>query len=104
MKVELLYFDGCPSHEQAEEILKGVLAETGSGAEIEKINVVDDEMAVKERFFGSPSVRIDGVDVDPVARESTAYSRNCRIYQTDEGIKGWPTRKMVKDALEEAGK
>lgn len=102
MKVELLYFDGCPSHEQAEEVLKGVLAETGTGVEIEKTNVVDDEMAVKEKFFGSPSVRVNGIDVDPVARESTAYSRKCRIYQTDEGIKGWPTEKMIKDALEEA--
>ncbi len=102
MKVELLYFDGCPTHDKAEKLLKDALNETGTQAEIEIINVVDDDMAETEKFFGSPSVRIDGVDVDPVARASTAYGRKCRIYQTDEGIKGWPTMKMIKDALEEA--
>ncbi len=102
MKVELLYFDGCPSHEKAVESLKDVLEETGIEAEIERINVVDDDMAVEQKFFGSPSIRINGVDVDPVARESTAYSRKCRIYNTDEGILGWPTKRMIRSAIEEA--
>ncbi len=102
MKVEFLYFDGCPSHEKAVESLKDVLEETGIEAEIERINVVDDDMAVEQNFFGSPSIRINGVDVDPVARESTAYSRQCRIYNTDEGILGWPTKEMIKNTIKEA--
>ncbi len=102
MKIELLYFDGCPSHEQASEILEHVLEETQTEAEIEKINIEDEQMAIEYRFLGSPSIRINGVDVDPVARDSSEFSRKCRIYKTDGGIIGWPSSNMIKEALQEA--
>lgn len=101
MKVELLYFDGCPSHEKAFEILQEVGAEILPDIEIEKINVGDDETARVQEFLGSPSIRINGIDVDPTARESKSYGRKCRIYQTDEGILGWPSKKMIRSAITE---
>ncbi|HEB12638.1 MAG TPA: DUF2703 domain-containing protein [Actinobacteria bacterium] len=104
MKVELLYFDGCPSHEKALQILQEVRTEILPDMEIDKINVRDDETARVQKFLGSPSVRINGIDIDPTARESKVYGRKCRIYQTDEGILGWPSKKMIKGAIEEAQK
>ena len=104
MNIELLYFDGCPSHVQAEDILRQALEETHSQAEIEKIDITDEQMAIDLRFLGSPSIRINGIDVDPVARDSTSFSRKCRIYQTDEGIRGWPSKKMVTETIHEAQK
>ena len=102
MKIELLYFDGCPSREQASEILERVLAETETQARIEKINIMDEQMAIDHQFLGSPSIRINGVDVDPVARHSLEFSRKCRIYKTDTGIIGWPSSHMIEEAIKEA--
>ena len=102
MKVELLYFDGCPSHEKAFEILQEVRAQILPDLEIDKINIQDDETARVQEFLGSPSIRVNGIDIDPTARDSKAYGRKCRIYQTDEGILGWPSKKMITSAIEEA--
>ncbi len=102
MEIKLLYFDGCPSHEKASELLDEVLRERNLDVGVEKVNVTSEEMAVDEKFLGSPSIKINGEDVDPVAKESTAYSRKCRIYKTDEGIIGWPTREMIASAIEAA--
>ena len=104
MRIELLYFDGCPSHERALNILNGVLKETQTEAKIEKINITDEQMAIDYQFLGSPSIRINGVDVDPVARDSLEFGRKCRIYKTDEGIIGWPSDHMIDEAIQEASK
>src|SRR5215204_862459 len=58
MRVELLYFEGCPSYLKAEETLRGVL--TREDAEIELVAVNTDEEARRLRFPGSPTIRIDG--------------------------------------------
>ncbi len=81
MKIEFLYFDGCPSHENAEQFLNEVLAETQTQARVEKKNITSYEKAVFEKFLGSPSIRIDGVDIDPIARTSSDYGLKCRIYK-----------------------
>ncbi|GCC10409.1 hypothetical protein IPdc08_00433 [archaeon] len=75
MKVELLYFDDCPSYETAYNTLGEVLKEEGIEAEIEKVNVKTEEEAQKLRFLGSPTIRVDGKDVERKARKSTAYGR-----------------------------
>lgn len=102
MKVELLYFEGCPTHEQAEKLLREVLEEEGIDVKIEKILVESEEKAEELKFIGSPTIRIDGKDVDPTAEQRKNYGLTCRMYLTDEGAKGWPSKNMIKKALEEA--
>ena len=103
MQIELLYFDGCPSYKRAEQLLNEALAEMQTEAEVLKKNIINDDMATAERFLGSPSIRIDGVDVDPVVRTSTDFGLKCRIYQIDQGIRGWPSKHMIKQAIQKAG-
>jgi len=68
--IELLYFDGCPSHERLLPTVER-LAEA-AGAELRLRRADTPEAAEAERFLGSPTVRVDGVDVDPEAGERTA--------------------------------
>ena len=83
MKVEVLYFDGCPTYKTAENTLREVLAE---GSE-ERL-----------RFPGSPTIRVGGEDLFPVF-EREDWRLGCRVYATPEGLKGSPTAEMLREAL-----
>ncbi len=98
MRVELLYFDGCPTYATAERAVLGALAEGGIEAGVELVAVNTDEEARKLRFPGSPTIRVDGRDLFPVP-ERAEYALGCRTYATPEGLKGSPTTGMLKEAL-----
>ena len=98
MKLEILYFDGCPTYKAAEDTLRGVLTEVGMGEEVELVAVNTDEDARRLRFPGSPTIRVDGRDLfDAPERED--WRLGCRIYATPEGLKGSPTARMFREAL-----
>ena len=99
MRIEILYFDGCPNHEQLLEHLPGLLKRAGIDAEITLHNVRDAEHAQRERFLGSPTIRVGGRDIDPGAKYRTDYGLKCRIYQTAEGLTGLPPDERILDAL-----
>jgi len=62
--VEVLYFQGCPNHERLIERLPHLLEDEGLSAEIVLREIVDDDQARRERFLGSPTIRVDGRDID----------------------------------------
>ena len=74
--VAVLYFEGCPNHRQTVELARNVVAELGVDAAVEEFEVKTLEDAVRLRFLGSPSVQVDGADIEPGARASTAYARS----------------------------
>lgn len=96
-KVEVLYFEGCPNHRWAVELAREVVTELGVDAAVEEVEVKTLEDAERLRFLGSPSVHVDGVDIEPGARNSTAYAFACRTY----GRAGAPPREMLAAALRE---
>ncbi len=100
MKVEILYFDGCPTYRTAEETLRGVLAREEVEADVSLVAVNTDEEARRRRFPGSPTIRVDGEDLFPVP-DRTEYALGCRMYATAEGLKGSPTAMMLRAALAE---
>lgn len=104
MKIELLYFDGCPSYEALLPRLRELLAQAGVDAPVQQRRVESDRDARRERFLGSPTLRVDGVDVDPGARERTDYGLKCRLYRSDKGLCGTPSDGTVLDALKGAGR
>ena len=97
MKIELLYFDGCPSWEVGLKNLEVALQEEGLPASVEMVKVTDDDDAARLKFLGSPHFRVDGRDLWPEDR--AVYSLSCRVYPTPEGIKGFPTVAMLKQQL-----
>ena len=103
MKVELLYFEGCPSHEAFLPRLSELLARAGAEVALEQRRVESDAAAQRERFLGSPTLRVDGVDVDPGAGDRTDYGLKCRLYPTSEGLRGAPPDEWVLSALRHAG-
>jgi hypothetical protein len=102
MKVEVLYFDGCPTYEKATTTLRAVLAEEGVEAEVQLVAVNTDEEAQRLRFPGSPTVRVDGRDLFP-APEREDWRLGCRVYATPEGLSGSPTAEMIREALKTKG-
>ena len=99
MRVEFLWFDGCPNHETARRVLNETMQELGLGEVVEVIQVESIEAAEVYRFQGSPSIRIDGVDVDPVPVTEMPYGMACRVYLTPDGPQGWPMKETIRAAL-----
>jgi hypothetical protein len=93
MKIDLLYFDGCPSWQLGLENLKAAVAAGGIEAEIRLVKVEEKYEAEKLKFLGSPSFQIYGIDLWP--EERTIYALSCRIYPTPQGMKGTPSVEML---------
>jgi hypothetical protein len=102
MKIEVLYFDGCPNHKLAVESVRELLREEGVSAEVMEVNVNDASIAQEVRFLGSPSVRVDGQDVEPEARTAREYGMMCRTYSVDRRRERLPSREMLRQAIREA--
>lgn len=102
MKVELLYFDGCPSYERLLPRLRELVSEADPSAEIQLRRVESIEDAERERFLGSPTVRVDGVDVDPGATRREDFGLKCRLYRWDGGTSPIPSEKWIREALAES--
>ncbi|MDP9410485.1 MAG: hypothetical protein M3R38_30075 [Actinomycetota bacterium] len=100
MKVELLYFDGCPGHRKAERTLRSTLREIGIRRGFEMVAVNTDEEAERLRFPGSPTVRVDGEDLFPEGfGPRTSWHLGCRIYRTPEGPRDHPSVEMIRSSL-----
>jgi hypothetical protein len=99
MKIELLYFDGCPSHEALLPTLRALLVDEGIETEVELRRVESIEAAERERFLGSPTVRVDGRDVDPHAGDRTDYGLKCRLYRSSHGVGHAPPEDLLRAAI-----
>lgn len=97
--VELLFFAGCPHHAVFLPHLQQLLDRNGVSSPLELVEVTDDTQAHELRFLGSPSLRINGVDVEPGADRRSGYGLLCRIYLTPDGSSGTPTDAWILNAL-----
>jgi hypothetical protein len=90
VRVDVLYFTGCPNYTPLPAHIARLLAGVGIAAELRSRLVESDEAAQEARFLGSPSVRINGYDVEPGAGARSDYGLKCRLYRSAEGISGRP--------------
>ena len=102
MRVELLYWDGCPSHPQALEDLRAAMRELELDPEAIDVRHIDTEDAADaERFTGSPTIRIDGRDVQAPGDEPAGLT--CRVYHRRDGrVSAVPDPDDLRDALRHA--
>ena len=98
--IEVLYFDSCRSLDALLARLDRLLAQAGVAADIELRRVESAETAEQERFLGSPTLRINGRDVDSTAAQRIDYGLKCRLYATDDGLHGTPPDAWILDALD----
>jgi hypothetical protein len=102
MTVELLWWEGCPSHPEALEQLRRILDEEGVAPDIQLHEVTSDAQAQRERFLGSPTIRIDGEDVVP-NEDQEEFALTCRVYRTRDGrISPVPDPEDVREAVRRA--
>ena len=97
MKIEVLYFEGCPNYRPAVERLRKVLRQEGLPGEVQEIEVKNEADAERLKFIGSPTIRVDGLDIDVEARRAEQASFACRRYPG-----GLPSEEMIRNALREA--
>ncbi|MBL7490795.1 hypothetical protein I6A60_30950 [Frankia sp. AgB1.9] len=102
MLIEVLYVDGCPNHGPFLAHLGELLERAGVSAPVRARRVGDDQTAQAERFLGSPTLRINGRDVDPAAAGRGDFGLQCRVYATAEGLFGSPPDEWVLAALRAA--
>lgn len=97
--VEIFYFAGCPHHDDTSSLVRKVSAELGIDPDVRVIEVTDQEEAERRRFFGSPTVRVDGRDIEAGGDERTDYVFGCRVYRTGNDASGVPDAELIRAAL-----
>lgn len=102
MHIDFLYYEDCPSHDKALDRLKGVLQEQGVDADITVIKVETEAQAQELEFIGSPTIRVEGRDIDPPPPDAF-YGLTCRAFRLeDDRISPLPSEHMIRAALRAA--
>ena len=98
MNVQVLYFVGCPNHAPAVDLAREVIGELGLDVDVQELEVTRADDVAALRFLGSPTIQINGIDVDPEADGRADFGFGCRTY---DGA-GVPRRELVVAALKSA--
>lgn len=99
-RIEILTFEGCPNREPAIALVSEVVAEVGTDAEVRVVDVPDLETAEATRFLGSPTIRVNGRDIEPGAEERSDFVHSCRVFRTENGLSGQPDPRWLREALD----
>ena len=94
MRIEVLYVPGCPNHAPAIKRLQAVLESQSLDAEIRSVPINSGEEAKALLFPGSPTIRIDGKDVEQHA--TVVPSLACRLYANRSGV---PSEELLRIAI-----
>ncbi len=98
-RVEILFFEGCPHAQLAVERTREAIRRTGEHPDVHLVKVEREEDAVARRFLGSPTVRVDGADVEASALDRTDFGLQCRMYSVDGRLDGAPPVARIEAAL-----
>ncbi len=99
MKIGLLYFDGCPSYQQALQNLEEVIAEEGLGVTVELVRVNSADEARARGFLGSPTIQISGIDLEGPIAAGSGIGLGCRVYAYKGRLSAWPSKEQIRTAL-----
>ena len=103
MRVSFLYYEECPSHDLALERLREIMGEESVPDDIGVVKVESEEQAHELRFVGSPTIRVDGQDIDPPS--DPRYALTCRAYRLEDNrISPLPSKDMIRRALRSPAK
>ena len=97
MRIEILYVPGCPNYHPAIERLRTILESQSLQAEIRSVPINSEDQAKALLFPGSPTIRINGEDVEQHA--VFAPSLACRLYANRSGV---PSEESLRIAISSA--
>lgn len=100
--IEVLYTQDCPHYTATLALVERVRAEVGIDTELRTSLILDQAAADQARFPGSPTVRVDGHDVEPGSEPATEYIVACRLYRLEYRFAGQPEERWVREALLQA--
>jgi len=102
MQIEVFYFEDCPNDWPTVAQINRVLREESCPACVREVLVPDVETAHRVQFPGSPTVRVNGIDIEPAAQGRMEFGLICRRYtggvSSDELI-----RAAVRSAMQKEG-
>lgn len=101
MTIRIMTFEGCPNCNATRSLVEKTVRELRLQAVIENIQVRNEDEAHRYGFLGSPTVQVDGHDIETSRRKETA-SFSCRVYRTPDGVTGVPPKDLLVDALRKA--
>jgi len=124
MKIQLLYILDCPWCVKTKELIKDSLKELGIKADVEEILIDSDEKARKHKFAGSPTIRINGKDIqkkvskaqclpcEEMSEQSKGANEfvkqeckcGCRTYFYKGKQYPYPSKQMIKEAVKKNSK
>jgi hypothetical protein len=102
MKITVQFTDSCSHQDAVRDLLREAVADAGVEVEIEESSVRTDEEAQRAKVLGSPTIRVEGLDVEYAEREPDETSNGCRYYNTPAGWKPFPEKGMIIRAIERA--
>jgi hypothetical protein len=97
--IEVLYVQDCPHYRETLALVDRVQGELGIDAELRTSLIADQTAAEQTRFPGSPTVRVDGRDVEPGSEPATEYIVGCRLYRLEHRFAGQPEERWIRQAL-----
>jgi Domain of unknown function (DUF2703) len=96
MRIELLFVSDCPNHAIARDHLNAALSAEGVETEVEEILVADSYVARLFRFPGSPTIRINGRDIEQTNQSEACCGLMCRLYLDGSGA---PSERHLRQAI-----
>lgn len=102
MTVELLYLPGCPNHQEVADLARSVLQAEGVTANLIEIPVCGSGEAKTRGFPGSPTLRVDGRDIEDVPSAGLPIGFACRTYSVGGKRRGVPPRSWLERAIRAA--
>lgn len=98
-RIEVMVFDGCPNIDVALARARAAVTDANVPALVQLVRVASDEDAKRQRFLGSPTVRVDGADIDPSAKGRDDFGLQCRVYAVEGHLEGAPPAEWITAAL-----
>lgn len=102
MNIQLFYWDGCPSYQRALDNLNEALRLEALTDPIEIVLVTTEADAHAKRLIGSPTVRVNGEDLEGADAEARGFTLGCRVYLDAGHTSGWPSVEQIRLALQRA--
>jgi hypothetical protein len=103
MTIEILYVADCPHYEPATLEISKALRQEHLSAEVKHIEILGQDMAEALKFLGSPTIRINGIDIQASARNANGFGMCCRCYGTSQAKETGPSAALIHAAIREIG-
>lgn len=94
--IELVYFAGCPNVEAARDAMREAIGDAGLDIEWREWDRNDPGAPGRVRGYGSPTVLVNGCDVDPA---ETPGADCCRVYTDGSGLRRAPDPQRIRSAI-----